>query len=115
MPSRPCGVMCRSCEVRLPKPSTHVAVALWLMRVSRRVPSELMGDLIEEKINGRSASWLYTQATYAVIVGTSHGRNGMNSYIYAAGRTLASLATFWVLAFVGVQIGQRWARGLACS
>ena len=115
MPSWPCGVMCRSCEVRLPKPSRHVAVALWLMRVSRRVPSELMGDLIEEVINGRSASWLYAQATYAVVVGTSQRRISMNSYIHstasATGRILVSVAAFWLLSFAGVQIAERWLGG----
>ena len=111
MPSRPCGVMFHSCEVRLQKRSRHVAVALWLMRVSRRVPSELMGDLIEEMINGRSASWLYAQATYAVVVGMSQGRTDMNRYVHATGRTLASLAAFYALSFVGVQIGERWLGG----
>jgi hypothetical protein len=103
--------MCGSCEAKLQKHSRHVAVALWLMRVTRRVPSELMGDLIEEKINGRSASWLYAQATYAVIVGTSHGRNDMNNYVHATGLTLASLAAFYVLSFLGVQVGERWLGG----
>lgn len=111
MPLQPCGVTCRNCEARLQRPSRHVAVALWLMRVSRRVPSELMGDLIEEATSGRSGSWLYMQAIYAVITGTSHGRTDMNRSVHATGRTLASLAAFYALSFAGVQIGKRWLGG----
>lgn len=35
----------------------------------------------------------------------------MNSYVHATARTLASLATFYLLSFVGVQISKRWLGG----
>jgi hypothetical protein len=86
-----------------------------MLRKSGRACPELMGDLIEEMKDGRSVLWLYTQAAYAVVLGTSSKRTDMDRYIQSTvsstGRVLVSLAAFWLLSFIGVQTAVRWLGG----
>jgi hypothetical protein len=98
--------------------------ATWLLeRLALNEKREsLIGDLLEQYLNGRSASWYWRQALYSILVGAKAGiRNhkvlavravliGFASMWVFGAIARVSLQVIWALASGGVYLGNHWVR-----